>query len=348
MKNTVNLGIVGLGYWGPKLIDKFQSIPQAKVTVICDLDPGLLGEAEKVSGIKGTTKISELLDNSKHQVDAVIVVTPPATHLDIARQVLEAGKHVYIEKPMTVTKKGAVLLNNLAKKKHLNIFIDHTFCHDAVFIEKRKLIDEGKLGEIYHSRFEWLGARAKPQGPDVLWDSGPHAFSSMLFLIGKKPVSLHMNIIERIPDTQTPSALEGEVHFEDGTRSEIKLAWKDQTVRGLHVPKAARASIVGKEKTIIYEGSFAGRTARIYPTEESYSPSRALDACIEDFLGGKGDELPGVSYDDEPLKSACAAFIDLILSNKVPVTDGFFGEQVVHLLEKASESMRSRGRHISL
>lgn len=347
-KDNINVGIVGLGYWGPKLVTQLQSIPNANVSIICDLDRNLLKEAEVLSRVSGTTDIKKLLDGSIAEVDAVVVATPPKTHFDIARMVLATGRDVYIEKPMAVTLKEAETLNNLAKEKNKIIFIDHTFCYDDAFKTIRQQFKNGEYGKIIHSRFEWLGARSKAHGPDVLWDSGPHAFSALVYFIDKKPTALQMKILKKIPDTGTVSAVKGNVSFEDGHQSEIFLAWKDQEIGGRPVEKAARSVLVGSKMSVIYEGSFSTRKVRKIQTQNTENLSKFADSITSLFKEGGGDDAPEITHNNEPLREACLSFINAVQNRKEPETGGLLGARVVNLLEKSEESMQNNGKEMLL
>lgn len=347
-QGKINVGIVGLGYWGPKLVAKFQSLSNANVSVICDLDEGLLKEVQASSSVSGTTDVKKLLDGSVAEVDVVVVATPPKTHFDIARMVLEAGKDVYIEKPMAVSLKEAEALNNLAKEKNRIIFIDHTFCYDDAFKTIKSQFKNGAYGEIIHSRFEWLGARSKPLGPDVLWDSGPHVFSALVYFIDKTPVTLRMKVLNKIPATGIVSAIQGSISFDDGSQSEVFLAWNDQEIGGKPVEKAARSILIGSKHSVIYEGSFSTRSARKIPTPNTKDLSQFASSFTSLFKGGGGDDAPEITHNDEPLKEACLALIDAVQNRRNPETNGTLGARVVHFLEKSEESMFNDGKEITL
>jgi len=347
-EDKINVGIVGLGYWGPRLVTKFQSLSNANVSVICDLDEGLLKGVESSSHVPGTTDLKKLLDGSVSDVDVVVVATPPKTHFDIARMVLEAGKDVYIEKPMAVSLQEAETLNNLAKEKNKIIFVDHTFCYDDAFKTMKSQFENGGYGEIIHSRFEWLGARSKPLGPDVLWDSGPHAFSALVYFIDKKPKTLQMKILNKIPLTGTASAIRGRVSFEDGSLSEIFLAWNGEELEGEPVEKAARSILIGSRYSVVYEGSFSARSAKKIPTPDTKNLSQLTDNFTSLFKEGKGDDAPEITHNDEPLKEACLSLINAVQNRREPETNGTLGARVVSFLEKSEESMLNDGKAVPL
>ncbi len=327
--NILRIGIVGLGYWGPRLIPLFHGLPAVSVVRLCDANRAL---AETVSAQYAileppASSMTELLSDAKKHLDAVIIATPPNSHYDLARQALDAGMHVFVEKPLAVTSGEAHQLSEHAREKNRVLFVDHTFCYDGVFLALREMVQKGDLGPMQSVSFEWLGARPKPQGPDVLWDSGPHAVASCLFLLGIYPDSISMHGLSYL-DGGILSVAEGELHFKDGIIAKVILGWKGGSYRGNPIEKAARVTLAGEEKVVEYEGSFGMRNVRV---------------C--DSKGGSWMPLMGMTYDDEPLRAACTAFVDSIrVSPEHNRTDGVFGTHVVSILSAAEYSVSHGGR----
>lgn len=351
MMSPIRVAIVGVGYWGPKLVKIFQSIPAVSVEVLCDLNQELLSRVGQECGIGGDRLMADFdaLVNGgaeTHGTDAVILATPPATHYELAKKALRAGKHVFVEKPLAAEYSHAKELAEISREKRLTLFVDHTFCYDEVFVEIRKKITDGEVGAISYARFSWLGARQKEHGPDVLWDSGPHAFAAFQFLIGKRPIRVSMKKFVSLP-SGVPSALAGRIFFEsdksgDEPFADILLAWKDQEIDGYSVPKSAEVIIQGVREAIRYEGSFEKRAAA------SYAGARAVEISGSPFapvvFNGEAAPFSGISYTDEPLKSACYAFVESIKNQKPPPTDGIFGGDVVRIIEAAARSLAKNGQ----
>ncbi len=310
----LRVGIVGLGYWGPKLVESFRGMAGAEVTQVCDLNPQLLGEIAQKYNLAGTTSFAELLAD---QTEAVAIATPPSTHAVLVRQALEAGKHVFIEKPLATDFDEARSLAELAKSKNLVLFVDHTFCYDEAFGRVRELVQNGDLGKIQKASFEWLGARPKPRGPDVLWDSGPHAVAAMNFVMNQSATLISAEVLARL-ETGVPSALSAKFTFPGGSKADVLLAWKDQEIDGSPVPKAARVVLSG-DKELVFEGSFGARAVSVREN-------------------GVAHPLAGLTFADEPLKSALGAFVDAVKYGKKIPSDGKFGAEVVKILEMTAKS----------
>ncbi len=322
-KDKVKLAIVGLGYWGPKLVEIFLADEKAEVRVLCDSEWRALSRAVYQHQVTGVSSLERALERD---VDALIIATPPQTHAALVRKVLEAGKHVFVEKPLATSYEDAYSLKRLAEEKKLVLFVDHTFCYDEVLLKTRGLMGEVLEGVVYDSRFEWLGARPKPNGPDVLWDSGPHAVSALLFLLGKWPREVSAQVMSRLPNG-TAASLQSSLLLQDGTNAKILLAWSGENFDGKPVEKACRILLKGAPADIEYEGSFSRRGVSL-------------------IIDGLRTPI-GMNLHSEPLKAACRAFLGAIMEKTHILTDGAFGTEVVAILEKIQQAAES-GKVLSL
>jgi len=316
-QSKLRVGIVGLGYWGPKIVEIFKNL--GVLEVICDRREDLLAEVSAKSGVRGVTDFSKMLG----EIDAVVITTPPVTHYMLAKEALEKGKHVFVEKPLTTSAKEAEELTEIAKKQGKILFVDHTFCYDGILRKLRERINAGEFGKVKSSGFEWLGARQKQEGPDVLWDSGPHAYATLYFLLGKIPLKISAVKLLSL-DTGVLSALSAKASFADGSSAKILLAWQNQKLFGKDVEKAARVVLDCEKKQVDFEGSFATRQASIVNSNKAGE--------VEIILPKSGDN---------PLKSACQEFLDSIIFDKPAASSGEFGAVIVRILEATERSLES-------
>lgn len=330
--DKVKIGIVGLGYWGPKLLQKFSGIEGAEVVRLCEKTEELLHDfsSRYPTRYPPAASFEELIADPAYPVDAVVIATEPKSHAELSRLALERGLHVFVEKPLAINLQDAQILARLAREKNLVLMVDHTFCYDNALLHLRRATEDRKYheGEIQQSSFEWLGARKKPQGPDVLWDSGPHAVAAMIFLLQKVPQGIRMRVLSRLSDV--PSAMTGEVEFSDGTRAKISLAWQDEVLDGQPVEKAARVTLFSEKGKIVYEGTFGKREVVIH--QDGSNPLLA----------------PGLTYEDEPLRTVCEEFVRAIVQGQSPVVDGVFGAQVVAVLDAAERSYKQGGGRVEV
>jgi predicted dehydrogenase len=178
----IKLGVIGYGYWGPNVVRNFALQPDCEVVTICDKSPKA---AAKVQGrhpsVQVTTNPDELVRSP--EIDAIAIVTPVSTHYGLARKALENGKHVFVEKPLTVTSAEADDLIELADRKNLQIMVDHTFLFTGAVRKLKEMIDGGVLGPLYYydSTRVNLGLFKRRQRHLGL---APHDLSIMDYLIG--------------------------------------------------------------------------------------------------------------------------------------------------------------------
>src|SRR6187401_1464903 len=141
----VNLGVIGFGYWGPNIVRNFSGQQDCKVVAVCDNNPAALARVlGRHPGVRVTTEVDDIVTAS--DIDAVAIVTPVSYHYQLAKQALENGKHVFVEKPFTATSAQAEELVELAERQDLQIMVDHTFLFTGAVRKIRQLVDEGSLG----------------------------------------------------------------------------------------------------------------------------------------------------------------------------------------------------------
>ena len=187
--SVVGVGIVGCGYWGPNLIRNFASTPGARLAAICDLNEQRLGMfVAQHPGAKGFTRYEEML--KRRDVDAVVIATPVASHFELAKKALMAGKHVLVEKPMTSTVAESEELIALADRKNLTLMVDHTFAYTAAVRRIRDMVKGGDLGLLHYYDSVRINLGLFRKDVNVLWDLAVHDLSIMDFALGAKPCAV--------------------------------------------------------------------------------------------------------------------------------------------------------------
>lgn len=147
MTNNINIGVIGYGYWGPNLVRNFAEIPGAKIKTVSDFKPELLGKVQaRYPNIQVTTDCRDIFTDPK--IDAVVIATPVSTHFDLAMAALQAGKHVLVEKPITVSSEQAMRLIEEAEKRNLVLMVDHTFVYTGAVRKMRDLVVNNTIGDI--------------------------------------------------------------------------------------------------------------------------------------------------------------------------------------------------------
>jgi len=331
MSNT-RVGIIGYGYWGPNLTRNFYEIPSADLIAIADLSVERIKQAElKYPQVITKHDYKELFDLD---LDAVVIATPPATHYQIAKDCLEHNLHVLIEKPMTLKSGDAEKLVELSDAMDLRLMVGHTFEYNSSVHALKQYIDSGELGDIYYLDAARLNLGLFQRDSNVLWDLAPHDISILLYLLGKKPISV---------SAQGTTCVFGGIHdvayvnmmFPENIPAHVHVSWLDPC-------KVRRITVVGSKKMAVYNDMENEQKIKIY--------DKGVDAPPDYTNGGFGEfhcnyhsgdiTIPNIRF-VEPLRQECQHFIDCIVNHTRPISSGNTGLEVVKILEVAQHSMNN-------
>ena len=335
-RSKVNVGIVGVGYWGGNLLRTFGKLPGARVMDVCDLDAGQLAALSgQHPGLRATRDLDELL--ARDDVDAVAIATPPSRHHAMALAALRSGKHVWVEKPLALSAvQGRELVDAAAAAKRI-LFVDETFLYDPLVGEVKRLIDQGALGELYHLSFERLGMGRIRRDSNVWWNSAPHDLSILLYLVPRRVLHVRLHEHCYLQPGVADMAV-GDLELEGGVSAHLYLSW-------LHPEKTASVTVIGRERMLAYEGRFEkrGLTLYDYDIERSNGNGDASAAPIMPIrhFAARRLELPAAA---EPLALAAEHFVDSIRNGTEPLTSGARSLPVVEVLEAAEHAATRGGR----
>src|ERR1700737_4494696 len=219
----IGIGIIGYGYWGPNLSRCVADAEGCFVAAISDSSPGALAKAGKrhpAARLEGDWK--QLIRDPS--VNAVMVATPVSSHFQIARAALQAGKHVLVEKPITLTSREAEILIAEAKGGALVLMVDHTFVYTGAVRKIRELIVEGVLGDIYYYDSTRVNLGLFQHDVNVIWDLAVHDFSILEYVLGEHPVAVSANGASPVP--QSPESIAYiSLFFAGGTIAHINVNW---------------------------------------------------------------------------------------------------------------------------
>lgn len=195
MKARLNIAVIGAGYWGKKIIYEYLQIvrkrPNVNVIMVCDLEDKNLDycrDAYNISEEKLTRSYQDVINSSN--VDAVHICTPNETHYKICKEALQSGKHVLLEKPMTLTSKQAFELVNFAKSKKIILQTGHIFRFNNALKKIKKLIQQNYFGDIYYLKLQWTTLMSPPPDRDVIFDLAPHPIDIVHFLLNQWPTKV--------------------------------------------------------------------------------------------------------------------------------------------------------------
>src|ERR1700752_88782 len=252
---ATSVGVIGCGYWGPNLLRNFAENETAHLRWICDLDQARLGIiSRRYPSARTAVDYRQLVNDPELQ--AVAIVTPVATHYQLAQEFLRAGKHVLLEKPMTSTAREAEALIELAEQNGLTIMVDHTFVYTGAVRKMKELVASGLLGDLLYFDSVRINLGLFQRDINVIWDLAPHDLSIMDYLIERQPLGL--------------SAL-GSCHIEPGIENIAYMVMKfpDDFIAHFHFNwlapvKIRRTLLAGARKMILYDDIEPTEKVRVY------------------------------------------------------------------------------------
>lgn len=338
MKRQMRIGVIGCGYWGPNLIRNFVQLPDSQVVAIADLDKQRLKhiQARHPQIAWATEDFRELF---ALDLDAVVVATPPVAHFSIAKECLQNGLHVLIEKPITLKSADARALISLAEERDLVLMVGHTFEYNAAVRQLKAIIDSGELGKIYYVDAVRVSLGLFQEGANVLWDLAPHDVSILRYVLGADPVSVSTHGANCVQDGIEDVAYTT-LRFPKDILAHLRLSWLDPR-------KTRQITVVGSKKMVIYDDIEPLEKIKVY--DKGVKAIRRTDTFGEfNFAYHYGDVVIPYLQLEEPLQVQCQHFLECIAEGKKPVSDGHSGMKVVQVLEAAQESLSNHGRVVSI
>jgi predicted dehydrogenase len=339
-KTTV--GVIGCGYWGPNLLRNFAENETAELRWMSDLDAKRLNAmGRRYPATQTTTDYKSLLADPG--LDAVAVATPVWTHFTFAKDALEAGKHVLVEKPLTASVAEAEQLIELAERNGLTLMVDHTFVYNGAVRKIREIVQSGELGDLLYFDATRINLGLFQDDINVVWDLAPHDFSIMDFVVDGQPELL--------------SAV-GSCHIKQGIENiaYVLLKFPNELIAHFHFNwlspvKIRHTLIAGSRKMVVYDD--------IEPTEKVRVYDRGVTARNESDADKEAAYQTLVSYrtgdvwvpkldSTEALHYVCKEFLSAIAQSRRPLTDGQAGLRVVRLLEAAQRSIDAGGAPVRL
>jgi predicted dehydrogenase len=336
VSGPLRVAVVGLGYWGPNLARNLSELPDAELAWVCDLRQERLDAlARRYPAVATTQSYEQVL--ADRTVEAVAIATPVSTHHALTTAALEAGKHVFVEKPLAASSEEALDLVCLADRCGRVLMPGHTFLYSPPVNMIRTLLEAGELGEIYFVSMSRVNLGIHQSDVSVTWDLGPHDFSILRYWLEESPT--YVSALSRsciFPGTADVSFIN--LEFPSGTVGHVELSWLAPT-------KLRRTTIAGSEKMVVYD-------------DTSNEPVRVFDSGVmlrdpETFgeyqlTYRTGDIVSPHVEVAEPLYLELADFCAAVRTGAVPRSNRDLGVEVVRMVEAVEDSLRRDGARVEL
>ena len=334
----IKIGIIGYGYWGPNLVRNFAETPGITVASVADLDPKKLEIVQKrYPGVKTTTRFQDLLENK--DIDAIAIATPVSTHFELGMAALKAGKHLWLEKPMTETSEQARKLVDEAEKRKLVLIVDHTFIYTGAVRRMGDMVKSGELGQILYYDSTRINLGLFQRDVSVISDLAVHDFSILDYLLGEQPAAVSAVGANHFPGTPENLAYLT-LFYGSGMIAHINVSW-------LAPVKLRQILIGGSKKMITYDDLEPSEKIKVYDKGISFTDDP--QQIYEMRVGYRTGDMWAPKLDStEALRVEGEHFVDCIENGKAPMTGGYLGLRVVELIEAATRSMKERGRSVQI
>jgi len=328
--------VLGLGYWGPNLLRNF--LGNAKITGVlgCDVNQTRLADMKaKFPTVTFVDSYEKLLSNS--EISAIAIATPVDTHYRFAKQALEAGKHIWVEKPFTSSSPQAIELMELAEQKGLRIFVDHTFIYTGAVRKVKELVDQKELGDIIYFDSVRINLGLFQHDVNVIWDLAPHDLSIMTYVLNKTPVAVSANGIGNYGPIENVAQLS--LYFADNCFAHFHVNWTSPV-------KIRRMIFGGNKKMLVFDDMENSEKIKVYDSRVEINGTDGLYNALVQYR--IGDMYSPKVNQTEALALAVREFVDAINEKRQPLTSGVDGLKVVKILEASDISIKNKGKLVEI
>jgi predicted dehydrogenase len=329
------LAQIGFGYWGPNLARNLHAVAGPDWRYLVELSaPRRAAAAAMYPHVRVTADLDAVL--ADREVTALVVATPPATHATVARQALDSGRHVLVEKPLALSTQDAVEVTRLADERGLILMVGHTFEYVAAVRKMRELLNAGEIGEPLYLHSQRLNLGRIQSDINAFWSIGPHDVSIANYLIGASPEWASAQGA-RYLNAEVEDVVIVTLGYPGGILAHLHVSWLDPL-------KTRRVTVVGSRRMLVYDDLDAEARLKIFDKGADRIEPNAYGAWQYRLRDG-AMEVPRLEM-TEPLGTEVAHFLECVRAGKRPDTDGWNGVRVVAVCEAVDRSLAARGERV--
>jgi len=334
----IKVGVIGCGYWGPNIIRNLVEHRRTSSVVVCDLDRTRLERVNQRFPLGGTTTdFQDLLEDKS--LEAVFIATPLSTHFPLAQRALEAGKHVFVEKPFARTTAQAQTLIDMAAERKRVVMVGHTFEYSPAVVKIGEIIDSGELGDIYYISSSRVNLGIHQKDVSVVWDLAPHDLSMIFSWLREYPVKVSAMGRDYV-QPGLPDVAFVDLMFGSGVLVHVQVSW-------LAPSKLRNTTIVGSRKMIVYDDTAHLEKVKVFDKGVHFKDPETFGEYQLSYRAGDIVSPKVDSY--EPLQAELTDFLTAIQEpGHVARVNGHSGLRVVRVLEAAQHSLEHGGEPVDL
>jgi predicted dehydrogenase len=324
------VGMIGAGRWGGNWIRTLAALPKTQLRWVCDVSPASLERIrQRFPDVQTTTRLDEMLNDPT--LDGVVIATGAPTHYQVARQAMLAGKHVMVEKPMTLTSADAVDLTELAHRLHRVLMVGHLLEYHPIIRHIRGVIDCGELGEVHYLYQQRLNLGTIRADENAWWSLAPHDISVANRLLGAAPISVQCRG-QNIVKANIADVVFATLEYPGGRLAHVHVSWLDPR-------KCRKLVVVGSRKMVIFDDDDA---QKLLVLDKGFQQNGEIITLRQ------GDTTAPKTETAEPLALEALHFVDCIRTGRPPISDGNAGTLVVSVLECGQRSLDQGGAVVAI
>jgi UDP-2-acetamido-3-amino-2,3-dideoxy-glucuronate N-acetyltransferase len=325
----MKIAVLGHGHWGRNLVRVFHQL--GALGAVCEANEPVRQEvAAKYSGIRVESDPAVLFADPA--LDAVVIATPAETHSALAQAAMEAGKHVFVEKPLALRSSEAEKLVALAGARNRVLMVGHLLRYHPAILKLKELCRAGELGRIEYVYSNRLNLGKVRREENALWSFAPHDVSVLLHLFESMPLQASTTggtyLQPNIADVTVSN-----LQFDNGARAHIFVSW-------LHPFKEQKLVVVGSKKMAVFDD--------VAPQNKLMLFDKEIALVNGNFQVKRPEGVPVAIEATEPLQNECRHFLDCVASGRAPDTDGAEGLRVLLVLQACQKSLQLNGEPVAV
>ena len=337
MADPIGIGVVGTGDWGANLVRNFASLPEARLVALCDTDPKHLARtAARYPGARAVADVAEIAGDPA--VRAVVVSASAVSHYPVARAMIEAGKDVFVEKPLALQVDQAEALVRLARERERVLMVGHLLLYHPGVRYLKELVRSGDLGDVLYIYSQRVNLGKVRRDENALWSFAPHDLSVILHLLEVEP----LDVVARgsaFLQGKVEDVVFVDLRFPGGRIAHVHVSWLDPH-------KLRKFTVVGSRKMVVFDDMEASEKIKIY--DKGVDRGGEVVSYGDSLTVRSGDILiPRISL-QEPLTLECRHFLECVRDRRTPLTDGADGLRVVKVLAAAQASLDAGGTPVAI